>query len=162
MTRIWERQPKESSQAYEAFVTYRDLGAGRTLIDVARELRKSYSLVRRWADAANWSARAAAWDNYVSEKAADKAAEDYASMIDLQINIGKMLQAKAAKALQKIDFENVSERSLPALVRMIESGVDIERSAREIGAEKNPRKDTTITIVSRTSREDLFGGEANA
>lgn len=157
--RIWEQLPNETNKAYEAFVFYRDLGAGRTMIEVARSLKKSYSLIRRWNDDWDWDTRASAWDNYISEKAADKAAHEYAQMIERQINIGKMLQARAAKAIQSMDFAKVSARALPALMKMMESGVRIEQSAREIAANQNPQKSLTIKIVAQ---ETPIGGEAIA
>lgn len=157
--RIWEQQPDESSKAYEAFVFYRDLGAGRTMIEVARSLKKSYSLIRRWSENWNWDERASAWDNHLTEKAADKAAQEYAQMIERQISIGKMLQARAAKAIQSLDFAKVSARALPALMKMMESGVRIEQSAREIAATQNPQKSLTIKIVAQ---ETPIGGEAFA
>ena len=158
--KLWEQLPDETGRAYEAFLTYRDLGVGRTVIDVARELGKSYSLVRRWRDAGDWDTRAAAWDNYVNEKAADKAAQEYSQMIDRQINIGKMLQARAAKAIQTIDMNKLSARALPSLVKMLESGVRIEQAAREIAAGQNRRQTLTINIVA--ADDNSVGGEVSA
>ena len=129
---LWERQENESNKAFQAFCIYRDLGAGRTLAAVAEKLRKSYDLIRRWSKNYFWQNRADAWDKFISEKAAEKAAEEYAKMLEVQINLGKMLQAKAAKAIQNIDFENVSIKSLPSIVNAINVGVEIERTAREL------------------------------
>jgi hypothetical protein len=58
----WERQPKESARAYEAFVAYRDMGPGRAVRAVARELGKSVTLIGRWSSAHHWVERAEAWD----------------------------------------------------------------------------------------------------
>ena len=129
---LWERQENESNKAFQAFCIFRDLGAGRTLAAVAEKLRKSYDLIRRWSKNYFWQNRADAWDKMISEKAAKKAAEEYSKMLEVQINLGKMLQAKAAKAIQNIDFENVSIKSLPSVVNAINIGVEIERTAREL------------------------------
>lgn len=62
------------------------------------------------------------------------------------------------KALQRLDFEKVSERSIPALIKMLETGVQIERSARELAAAKNKPKTLTINIVAQ---ENPIGGEGD-
>ena len=58
----WERQTKETEKAYEAFLLYKNAGPGRTVIDVARKLQKSYTLIRRWAKKWNWEDRVLAFD----------------------------------------------------------------------------------------------------
>lgn len=45
----WERQKGESAQAYEAFVTYRDMGSERSLQAVSQRLSKSIPLIKRWS-----------------------------------------------------------------------------------------------------------------
>jgi len=58
----WERSREESPAAYQAFVTYRGLGANRTLVAAAKALGKNQSLLRRWATRYDWKGRAWAWD----------------------------------------------------------------------------------------------------
>jgi hypothetical protein len=58
----WDRQPGESIPAFEAFRAYREAGEARSLRQVARELRKSPSLIFRWSSSHAWVARALAWD----------------------------------------------------------------------------------------------------
>lgn len=76
--RPWDRQPGESSKAYEAFVTYRDLGHDRTVPKVAGQLGKSQALMTRWSSQHNWVSRSSAWDSLpgraVEEAYADRAA----------------------------------------------------------------------------------------
>lgn len=147
---LWERKENESNKAFQAFCIFRDLGAGRTLAAVAEKLRKSYDLIRRWSKNYFWQNRADAWDKMISEKAAKKAAEEYAKMLEVQINLGKMLQAKAAKAIQNIDFENVSIKSLPSVVNAINIGVEIERTARELNLQKSEEKNSAENIFVET------------
>lgn len=71
----WDRQPGETSKAYEAFVTYRDLGAGRTQLSVEKALGKSKALISRWAAAHDWVRRAAAWDSIPGKAVAEAYAE---------------------------------------------------------------------------------------
>ncbi len=65
---LWERQPDESDQRWEAFLLYRDLpaaGEDRSLDAVARQLTKSGSLIRRWSTEDGWLRRAAAYDRHL-------------------------------------------------------------------------------------------------
>lgn len=55
-----------------------------------------------------------------------KAEIEYEKMLEVQINLGKMLQAKGAKVIQ--DTENDFDEKA---VRMIEKGSAIERAARK-------------------------------
>jgi hypothetical protein len=63
----WDRQDGESTPAYEAFVTYRDLGAERSLDAVGGKLGKSGSLVSRWSGRWDWVSRAAAYDAHMEK-----------------------------------------------------------------------------------------------
>ena len=58
---LWEADPSWRRARREAFVAYRDMSE-RTFARVARELRKSGSLVRRWASEDGWEERVRAWD----------------------------------------------------------------------------------------------------
>lgn len=144
--KLWERQEKESPQAYEAFTVYRDLGVGRTFAAVAEKLQKSVSLIHRWKDKWDWEIRADAWDKIIAQKAIKQAAKEYAQMLEFQINIGRMMQSKGARGLQRMDFDNVPMKSLPSLVNLINSGVKTERTARDIKAHKERLNDNELVI----------------
>jgi hypothetical protein len=70
----YDRQPAESSPAWEAFTTYRDLGPERGIRGVAQKLRKSATLIAQWSAKWEWVARVRAWEIAESEKL--KAIED--------------------------------------------------------------------------------------
>jgi hypothetical protein len=60
---MWDQQPDESEQAFEAFTRYRIQGRGTRALDaVALELEKSVQLIGRWAAAWSWRARVIQWD----------------------------------------------------------------------------------------------------
>lgn len=150
----WDRQEKESSQAYEAFTVYRNLGVGRTYTAVAEKLRKSSSLIRRWADNFNWHKRADEWDKTITERTLEKIVEEDAKMLEMQINIGKMMQAKGVTGLGGINFENLSVKHLSSIINLITSGVNIERSSRDLRkAQGNVKNEITINIIPRKRNE---------
>lgn len=70
---LWERQPKESEQAYYAFTLFRDQDAPRGLPAVVSACTdaghpKSYALIKRWSAAWFWRERARAWDMHQEEQ----------------------------------------------------------------------------------------------
>ena len=130
----WEKQQGESSKAYEAFCMYRDLGIGRQYTKTAEALKKNVSLINRWARRYEWKERADAWDKSVMEEGRKQAAIEYKDMIMRQIQIGRMLQTKAANTIQSRDLEKASIHSL---IIAIEKGADLERTARELEIKEN-------------------------
>lgn len=73
--RPWDRQPGETSKAYEAFVVYRDMGAERTVRSVAERLGKSGTLIAGWSSKNGWVPRAAAFDSLPARKTEEAYAE---------------------------------------------------------------------------------------
>lgn len=62
MAAPWERREAESQQAWEAFATYRDMGAERSTAKVGQALSKSKALMDRWSSTHGWVERVVAWD----------------------------------------------------------------------------------------------------
>ncbi len=60
----WERQPDESSEAFGAWVVYRDMVGKHTFTRVSHELQISFTLVRRWAHEHRWVDRLRRWENH--------------------------------------------------------------------------------------------------
>ena len=87
-----------------------------------------------------------------SRKAMEKASEDFTAMVERQLNIGRLMQAKSANALKEMDLTNLPPKFIPALVSMLKAGVDIERSARELQIEK-PQEDLFVNTLTRMWRE---------
>lgn len=68
----WDRQPRETQKAYEAFMVYVRLpyetiagvatGVTRSEREVGRKLGKSHTLINRWARQWGWTPRADAYD----------------------------------------------------------------------------------------------------
>ena len=77
-----------------------------------------------------------------------KAADDFAKMIERQINIGRMFQSRGANAIQQIDLTELPPKFLPALVEMTKVGVNLERSARELNRTE-PQKDLFVTTLTK-------------
>lgn len=144
----WERQRGESYPAFEAFQTYLE---ERTYPKVARRLSKSLTLIKRWAKEHKWRERADEWDNEISRKAMEKAADDYTAMIERQINVGRMFQARGANAIQQMDLTNLPPKFLPALVELTKVGVNVERTARQLKQDK-PQENLFVSTLEKISQ----------
>lgn len=79
----WERQPAETSKAYEAFCIYRDMGAKRSVQGTATALAKSVQVIKVWSSKFDWVARTVAWDS-LPIRAEAEAYEDMAARIAAQ------------------------------------------------------------------------------
>ena len=150
MTNLWERLCNESYPAYEAFHEYLTTPE-RSYSKVAAKLSKSTTLIKRWAKQNNWRERADAWDNEISRKAMEKAADDFALMIERQIGIGRMFQARGANLIQQMDLNNLPPKFLPALVDMVKVGVNMERTARELKRTK-PQENLLVDTLTKIYR----------
>ena len=152
-TKPWERQPKEGEKPYEAFVKYRDMGESRTLIAVADELHKSYTLIRRWKETWNWEERILAYDNELQKQAHKNAVKKAQKMADRHIDIALKMQLKALGALEKLDPEKIDPRLLISFIREAtrlerENRVDIVRMTEEVKEETAASSGSLADMIS--------------
>jgi hypothetical protein len=127
---IWEQQKKESAKAYEAFKTYLELGASRSLEMVSQKLGKSKTICDRWSRTHQWVKRALAYDQHIAaiqEKAIEKEAvreaidwhRERARIRSEALENGKLLIDKARQMLK-----------FPIAQTVIEDGRTIIKPAR--------------------------------
>lgn len=127
-TSAWERKEFESVIAYKAFRAYLD-SQERNIESIAKELSKNSNCIRNWAEKYDWESRAAMFDFMKAQKEKQDSLTEVKKMAELQTNLGRMLQVQGAKALKEKDF---SDEPIPVILKAIEIGVQIERSARNI------------------------------
>jgi hypothetical protein len=65
----WDRWPKESDKAYEAFKVYLELGVKRTYKAASDAIGKDYNQVRDWAIKWEWKDRAVRYDTAMNQTA---------------------------------------------------------------------------------------------
>ena len=123
----WERQPGESPQAYEAFVSYRDMGVERSVRAVGQRLDKSRTQIGKWSSAWKWVVRARTWDNELDRAARAKAVKKAGEMKDRHVNLAMQLQKKALEALEDVDMASPAARNL---LMFIEKATTLERLNR--------------------------------
>lgn len=171
MTKPWDRLPKESIQAREAFLTYRDMGTDRSTAAVGRQLGKSKALMDRWSSTYRWVERVAAWDAHLEALLVSKQEAAVAEMARRHAERAKALQdipaplleelARRAKGgdlkreLRSLPVEDVLD-NLSKLGRTFKVGVDVERLAAGVPTAQ-VRHDFAEETSTRLRR--LFGDE---
>lgn len=136
----WDRQPGESSPAYEAWIAYRDGGSSRSYRTIARALRKSPSLVSGWASRWHWQDRIRAWESELSQRALAAEADEARLAVRLHARSGHQLVTSGIRRLVGDEASGVRPLDLNTLsaqdvVRLIDAGVKIERQARGLATE---------------------------
>ena len=123
----WERQLNESTQAFEAFACYRDMGAARSTAKVSRQLCKSVSLMNRWSSEHDWVKRVAAWDAEKDRAAREAQIKDIVEMRQRHAATAKKMMDLADNALNNI---NPTDVSVNEVSRLVESASKLERISR--------------------------------
>lgn len=127
----WERQPEETTKAFEAFCTYRDMGRERSLSKVAEKQQKSGSLIGRWSRENDWVNRAAKWDDEQERIERETAQKEQAKAIkDMRkrhADLGQAMLIKAARALARIPDDEVKPGDIS---RMVDVASKLERISR--------------------------------
>lgn len=154
-TKPWERQKGETEKAYEAFVLFRDAGPGRTLIAVARELHKSYTLIRRWNDTWNWSERVRLYDVDVEKAARAQAVKDRKDMIARHTKLALDVQKKAEEALKALKVSDMAPKDIKEYIKM---ATDLERLNRDIVEAENAvgrKENNLLAALQDSTGEDI-------
>lgn len=124
----WERQPRESIQAFEAFDLYCQMGADRSIRRVAKELSKSETLIKRWSSTWSWQKRSRDYDNELKRQEFDEQRKNIKTMQKRQIQTAMLLQKKAIDALDKLQFDDLKPSDI---LRFISEGAKLERETRQ-------------------------------
>ena len=111
----FDRQPNESSQAFEAWLLYRDQPPqqGRSLRRVAQALHKSLTLIGRWSAVWEWQSRAERWDVVVERRTRQaKRAQAVEALLAYQTEMGNQSRALniIASGLMRVSSEDIQRR----------------------------------------------------
>lgn len=122
----WDMRPDESAKAYQAFAVYRDMGVGRTLEKLGQNLGKTKAAMEQWSVKHGWAERVRAFDAEAARRAAAKSLNDHAEVRARQAQLGRVLQAKGAERMAKLD---PLELAPAEAIRAVDMGAKIERDA---------------------------------
>ena len=140
----WERQTGEPEKAYEAFLVFKNAGPGRTQVDTARHLEKSYRLIKKWAKDWDWKSRVALFDRDVEQKAKAVAEAEQKKMIARHIKYGLMVQKKAIQGLEQLKPEKMGAISVQAL---LDFGTKLERDSRAVTQQETAAQQDAAAIL---------------
>jgi len=137
----WEILPNETGEEYAAFITYRDLGARRTLrkaasvyyevpeADVAEFHAGKIRTFERWSGRNSWVQRSEKYDLHVQTLNDAKTTEEILAMKDRHAQIAMAAQSKMIAALQGLD---ASKLNLLQMMQVYDIAVRNERLARGV------------------------------
>jgi hypothetical protein len=126
----WERLHGESTQAFEAFVLYRDMGADRSLARVAKQLGKSTTIVERWSARDSWVTRVAAWEDEQDRLWRQQQINSRREVGKRHLRIANAMQGKLVDALARLD---VSTMTAADISRWLEVSAKVQRQAIGLG-----------------------------
>lgn len=134
---IWERQAKESHQAFQAFSTYRDMPPPRSIRGVGQQLGKSFTLMDRWSRVWRWVNRADAYDSMIQDQAIEARIKAVQDMNVRHVNLAVSAQTIAARRIQQLlrqdpdgSFPELQRMSVQALATLMDTAVKLERLSR--------------------------------
>lgn len=158
---LWERQPGESAQAYEAFAIYRDMGSNRSLRVVAEQLSKSDTLIKRWSREKKWGERCRAYDNHLDDVARQEALRKYKKMRTRHIGIALQLQEKALAELKNLPDGSMTPKDI---IQFLDKATELERDNRMEeagvtagGKTAEEQEETTLSLADEIAAAQGFG-----
>lgn len=124
---VWDKQPEETSKAYEAFTRYRDAGvAGRSL----RKCSTSSAEYRQfcvWSKENNWVARADAWDMHEEQLRRAEWQKERQEMYRRHAKMAMAFQSKAMEALLQMPARKLTPADA---ARFLDIASKLERLTR--------------------------------
>ena len=146
----WERQPGESAPAWEAFVTYRNLGLRRSLARVGQRLGKSTALMERWSVRWAWVERCREFDAWSDAQARRAYAIEARDLAVRQAALGRAaselglagLRALELRAQQAAAGVGSGRRTLSVreIMLLTEAGARLEREAMGVLGASGPAR----------------------
>lgn len=138
----FERQPKESEKAFQAFLFYRDLGSERTIEKATELYRKQFDMndveygsrvLQGWSAKFGWQVRVEAWDRQLDNHRRKQQLKAIEKMRRKHIMIAEACQELAVAELEKfIKLAKSAEfRTITAaeLIKVLESAAKLERQS---------------------------------
>jgi len=131
----WELLPKESAEAFAAFVIYRDLGFGRNIKLAIEKVAdnsaysQSYSSWRKWAAEYRWKERAADYDRYDEQMKQNEHRKTIEAQGEKHREVTGLMLDVAKKKLQTMQPDDLSASGV---VEFVETAVKIQNDNADL------------------------------
>lgn len=132
----WDQQQNESSKAFERFAQYREMGAGRSLRKLAKDLGLNPSTLAEISTKHNWQERVVAFDAYIDRASQHNQIVQTKAMKRRQIVLALRAQKLAEKGLKKL-MRDIDDDAFLRLIRpeslskLLDTGCRLERLNRD-------------------------------
>jgi hypothetical protein len=147
--KMWERQSGESSEAFQAFEEYLQIGADRSLSKVAQALSKSKQLLARWSKRDRWQERVLAFDRWQGRALNESLLSRKAEMRARQASTAEEIQRRVLQRIQNMTPAEIDSMPISQVVALFKAGTEVERKSRDIGRDEldAAQRDDTPTFV---------------
>jgi hypothetical protein len=157
---LWDRQPGESSKAYQHFCIYRDMGTGRSLrqmvsVPGCTSVRRQ---LNRWSPRWRWVERCQKYDDYTERQLRLQQEKERLEMHKRHAKIAVLGQNIAVKGLENLlgKVQSGEHDVTPAdLTRLLDTSVKVERLARGEATESHEVSGPSRGPVKLSLKESL-------
>lgn len=143
----WDRQDDETSEAFQAFAVYRDLGPTRSLTMAAPQAGYCRRQMKEFSRKYDWVARARAWDRRVDQARTRAVLSEVEKMHARHVALSLQLQdvlgveldrllAQKERELLKGEEDEGAVTSANDIAKTLERSVRVERLARGESTER--------------------------
>ena len=135
----WERQKSESSKAYAAFCSYRDMGVSRSLVKIVNtvygestEGKPSANLrqLSTWSSKYGWVARVEAYDVYLEAKSRKEHEMAIQKMATEHAEAAVITRSKAMERIGLIGEKELNELTPKEALEYLKVAAELERKSR--------------------------------
>jgi hypothetical protein len=116
---LYERQKGESSQAWRAFVNYRDDEEGRSYTKTSQSIDRNVSLIKNWGARWHWQGRIEAWEKRQDQVKLEQQAKDKAEIFEMHGALARAMAVILGQFLQNFDPMSLTPAAAPKWLREI-------------------------------------------
>lgn len=110
----WDMRPDESDNAFQAFATYRDLGAMRSIRAAGEQLGKNRVTLEQWSSKFDWPNRAKAYDKWMDQQATQAWADLRRQQVEQTNALANLLTLRAIQRVADTEGKAIPHDAIRA------------------------------------------------